>query len=147
MQSPEEIAGNNASFLSIVIQHEVLNTFCTSSCDLIRRFAVEGLQLESRPCPRLITCWKLADTGRRTMATRREQRDAITSLLIIKSLKSWNICCKQQPEALDRQDVQERELEPTSARCCRCARCCVCAGIPFYRIPVVQGPGCHVIQA
>jgi len=53
------------------------------------------------------------------MTTRREQRDAITNLLNIKSLKSWNICCKQQPEALDRQDVQERELVPTCARCCR----------------------------
>ena len=96
-----------------MIQHEdeEMLSFCTSSCELIRRFAVEELRLES-PCPRLITCWKLADTRHRTMTTRREQRDAITNLLNIKSLKSWNICCKQQPEALDRQDVQEHELVP-----------------------------------
>ncbi len=30
-------------------------------------------------------------------------------------LKSWSVCCKQQPEAWDGQDVQERELVPTCA--------------------------------
>ncbi len=61
------------------------------------------------------SCLKLADTRHRTMTTRREQRDANTNLLNIKSLKSWNICCKQQPEVLDRQHVQERELMQTCA--------------------------------
>ncbi len=44
------------------------------------------------------------------MTTRREQRDAITMLPNIKSLKSWSICYKKQPVALNRQDVQQREL-------------------------------------
>ncbi len=55
-------------------------------------------------------CWKLAYTRHKTKTTRHEQRDANTNLLNIKSLKSWSICCKQQPAALNRQDVQKREL-------------------------------------
>ena len=83
------------------------------------------------------------------MTTRREQRDAITNLLNIKSLKSWNTCCKQQPEALDRQDVQERELVPTCARCCFCAQLAGIlsdSGSAKARLPRHPGVTCNKLQ-
>jgi hypothetical protein len=93
---------------------------------------------------------KLADTRHRTMTTRREQRDAITNLLNIKSLKSWNTCCKQQPEVLDRQEVQERKLVPTCAQCVSCAACrdsfLSDSGGAKARLPRHPGVTCNKLQ-